>query len=203
MLRPPLLPMWITPRGNVSRDYGGGVRSRLSVIVAASALAAALLSGCTGEPAPVVSTPSFATEDEAFAAAEQTYRNYVDALNQVDLSDPATFEPMYSWTSGDLNAAIRESYSQMHADGWTQSGDASIDSIAILEPGDNGALQLAICLRVADIEVVDRDGNSVVSPDRLPVQSIATLMTSSPSSPTGFKLSAIDGREGEPTCSAS
>ncbi len=96
------------------------MRSRLSVIVAASALAAALLSGCTGEPAPVVSTPSFATEDEAFAAAEQTYRNYVDALNQVDLSDPATFEPVYAWTTGDANARARETFSQMHADGWTQ-----------------------------------------------------------------------------------
>ena len=122
MLRPPLLPMWITPRGGVRRDYGGGVRSRLSVIVAASALAAALLSGCTSEPAPVVSTPSFATEDEAFAAAEQTYRNYVDALNQVDLSDPATFEPVYAWTTGDANAADRETVAQMHADGLGGSG---------------------------------------------------------------------------------
>ncbi len=50
----------------------------------------------------------FASEEEAFAAAEETYRAYVDALNQVDLSDPETFEAVYAWTTGDANADERK-----------------------------------------------------------------------------------------------
>ena len=52
---------------------------------------AVLMSGCAADPSvEPTPTPTFANEDEAFAAAEATYRAYVDALNQVDLADPAT-----------------------------------------------------------------------------------------------------------------
>ena len=68
--------------------------------VTAAALGALLmltLAGCTTpEPTDPTPTPTsaFASEEEAFAAAEATYRAYVDALNEVDLSDPETFEPV-------------------------------------------------------------------------------------------------------------
>ncbi|HOQ22628.1 MAG TPA: hypothetical protein PLN62_09415, partial [Microbacterium sp.] len=63
--------------------------------VGAALLALALVTGCAPEPAPTPTPTGFASDDEAFAAAEATYRAYVDALNAVDLSDPATFEPVY------------------------------------------------------------------------------------------------------------
>ena len=68
------------------------------------ALALGMTTACQPEPAPSPSGPVFANEEEAFAAAEETYRAYVDALNQVDLSDPETFEAVYAWTTGDFNA---------------------------------------------------------------------------------------------------
>ncbi|MET0860918.1 MAG: hypothetical protein ABW091_07810, partial [Microbacterium sp.] len=77
---------------------------RLLPLSVALVLASAALSGCTPQPAPTPTPTGFATEDEAFAAAEETYRAYVDALNQVDLSDPETFEPVYAWTTGEANA---------------------------------------------------------------------------------------------------
>ena len=79
----------------------------ISRVVAASlalALALGLTTGCQPEPRRHPSAPAFANEEEAFAAAEETYRAYVDALNQVDLSDPETFEAVYAWTTGDANA---------------------------------------------------------------------------------------------------
>ncbi len=62
---------------------------------------ATTVSACTPEPAPTPTPTGFASEDEAFRAAEETYRAYVDALNAVDLADPATFEPVFAWTTGD------------------------------------------------------------------------------------------------------
>src|SRR5688572_28357264 len=89
-------------------------------------LTAFVASGCSASPDPAESAPSFATEEEAFAAAEETYRAYVDALNKVDLSDPETFEEVFAWTTGDANAHERETLSGMHADGWTVSGNTQI-----------------------------------------------------------------------------
>ncbi len=96
--------------------------SRVVAVTFALAMVIGMTTACQPEPEPSPSTPVFATEEEAFAAAEETYRAYVDALNQVDLSDPETFEPVYAWTTGDANANERETLSQMHADGWEVTG---------------------------------------------------------------------------------
>ena len=82
--------------------------SRVAAVTIALALAVCVMTGCQPEPEPSPSAPAFATEEEAFAAAEETYREYVDALNQVDLSDPETFEAVYAWTTGDANANERK-----------------------------------------------------------------------------------------------
>ena len=71
---------------------------RVAAATLALALALGMTTACQPEPAPSPSAPVFANEEEAFAAAEETYRAYVDALNQVDLSDPETFEAVYAWT---------------------------------------------------------------------------------------------------------
>jgi hypothetical protein len=131
---------------------------------------ATLLSGCSNPPDPVTSTPAFDTEQQAFAAAEQTYRNYVDALNQVDLSDPATFEEVYRWTTGDANAGARKTFSQMHADGWTVTGRNEFDGFTATEfsASDSASRVVArVCLDVTDVLVIDADGESRVPIDRV------------------------------------
>src|SRR5215207_2167659 len=95
---------------------------RVAALVVAVAVVSATATGCQPEPGPSPSGPLFASEEEAFAAAEETYRAYVDALNQVDLSDPETFEPVYALTTGDANAEARRALTRMHADGWTVEG---------------------------------------------------------------------------------
>src|SRR6188768_3952981 len=88
--------------------------------------------GCFAPPDPEP-TPLFSSEEEAFAAAEATYRAYVDALNQVDLSDPETFEEVYAWTTGEANAGARKSFSQMHADGWIVGGESQVTKVEPIE----------------------------------------------------------------------
>jgi hypothetical protein len=169
-------------------------------LVAALACAALMLGGCDGSPgpSPSTSTPLFADEAEAFAAAEATYRAYIDALNGVDLSDPSTFEPVFALTTGEANAEARESFSQMHADRWQVKGQSTIDGIADLEATITGVptVALAACLNVSDVTVTDSDGNSVVEDSRPDVQSVRVDLTGDARSDTGMVISTLDGYEG-------
>jgi len=158
-----------------------------------------LMSGCTTPPAPVETSPAFSTEEEAFAAAEATYRAYVDALNQVDLSDPGTFEPVFALTTGDARSGLRESFTQMHGDEWNVSGE----SVAtVIEPSDASATEakLAICLDVSRVSVTDSSGASVVDPDRVAVQSMLVNVLFDAGLDGNHQISSFEGREGEPAC---
>jgi hypothetical protein len=167
-------------------------------------LVGAMVTGCSGQPAPEPSTPSaptFATDEEAFAAAEETYRAYVDATNAVDLADPATFASVFTLLTDDAAADARKQYSQMHAEAWRLSGARQVVLVAVREPtSEISVAALNVCLDVSDVEVVDPSGKSVVNTNRPDVQSIAVELTSSAESPTGLLITSIDGRDGEPTC---
>ena len=161
---------------------------------------AALVSGCAADPSvEPTPTPTFANEDEAFAAAEATYRAYVDALNQVDLADPATFEEVYAWTTGSFNADERESLSRMHADGWVVSGDSSINSVQRLSVAD-GSVKIGSCLDVSAIALEDATGASRVTSDRPQVQQTIIEMVPAVDSITGLRILEVAGGTLETPC---
>lgn len=162
------------------------------------------LTGCLApapEPTPTP-TAVFESEEEAFAAAEETYRAYVEALNEVNLDEPSTFEPLFALTTGALNAETRKTFSQMHADGWTVSGPtlAPVVEARVAEPGNLSVLEVAVCQDVSDVAVIDAEGQSVVSPDRPDMQSMLATLVADMDSPTGYLIESIKGREGEPQC---
>ncbi|GAA1671989.1 hypothetical protein [Microbacterium lacus] len=141
-------------------------RSAAVVVALAVTLGA---TACQPEPTPTPTGPAFASEDEAFAAAEETYRAYVDALNQVDLSDPETFEAVYAWTTGEANAGARKSFSEMHAEGWTVSGVSAFDGFtpSAFSPSTPTSIVTAeVCLDVSNVDVTDASGQSVVPESR-------------------------------------
>ena len=140
------------------------------------------------QPTP---TPTFTSEAEAFAAAEATYRAYVDALNQVDLADPETFEAVYAWTTGDFNASERESFSRMHADGWRVGGRSVIQSI---EMGTAPGTSLLACVDVSEVTLVDADGANRVSPERPAQYAMAVQFSPSPTS-TGLTIVDVSAVE--------
>lgn len=156
-------------------------------------LAGAMVAGCSGRSAPEPSAPSapaFGSDDEAFAAAEETYRAYVDALNQVDLSDPATFEPVFAWTTGEAKATEHKSLSQMHADGWNVSGETAILKWVPEEHQASalGAVVAIACTDISTIALVDGAGTSVVSPDRPDRNALRLTFDVAPKSATGLSL---------------
>jgi hypothetical protein len=180
--------------------------SRLAILTVASCSAVALLVGCTSgtQPRPTP-TPTLATEKEAFAAAESTYRAYVSALNDVDLSDPKTFEPVFAWTTGDANAQDRKSFSQMHADGWVVDGTTKISLMLPSRTRPRATSRglswtMATCLDVSDVRLTDREGAEVPDPDHVEVQSMEVTFVPSADTTTKLRISVFAGREGEPSC---
>ncbi|HWM15866.1 MAG TPA: hypothetical protein VNP97_04695 [Microbacterium sp.] len=174
---------------------------RVAAVALALALVIGVATGCQPQPEPSVSAPAFTTEEEAFAAAEETYSAYVDALNQVDLSDPETFEAVYAWTTGDLNATDRKGLSNYHADDVTVSGDSVVILVEPLTFDQAAAsIELAACLDVSQVEVVDTEGTSLVDPDRIAVQSLLVTLDRDEDSPTQLLVASIGPREGGPLC---
>ncbi|MGN8551860.1 UNVERIFIED_CONTAM: hypothetical protein OHV15_04660 [Microbacterium sp. SLM126] len=161
---------------------------------------AVALAGCTPAPPEAEPTPTFSSEAEAFAAAEATYREYVKALNAVDLSDPETFEGVYAWTTGDLNASDRKGLSGYHAVGASVSGQSEIRSAAPATGATLNDIQLAVCLDVSEVRVVDSSGASLVDDDRTDVQSLTVIFAEAPASPTRLVLESIGPRDGGPNC---
>lgn len=160
--------------------------------------AVALVPACAAEPGP--EPTGFATEDQAFEAARETYEAYVDALNDADPADPATLERMYSWLSQDALAAARVEFTQMSADGWQKSGDATIRSISpVSYESDSSRVVSEVCLDVSGVDVVDPVGVSVIADDRLDLQPMTLEFHESQSS-TGLSIALIVGREADPKC---
>jgi hypothetical protein len=177
--------------------------SRVAAATVAVAMVILVASGCQPEPAPSPSAAAFATEAEAFAAAEETYRAYVDALNQVDLSDPETFEAVYAWTTGELNSSDRKNFSAWHADGYSKSGDARVGSVVGSRVRSVGGpapeVDLDACYDVSDVTVVDSAGISVISPDRPDVQKLKISLVAA-DTPTQLALQSIAGSESDLSC---
>ncbi len=169
---------------------------RSGVVFTGVVLLTALLAGCAGTPAPEPSTSASLSDEEAFAVAEETYRAYVDALNEVDLADPATFEPVYALTTGELNAQDRESFSTWYAEGFTLTGEAGIRQVSLGSldrSGNDLIVDLNVCYDVTAVDVLRPDGSSVVDPGRPDIQ---PLQISEKVDSSGALISHISPAEG-------
>lgn len=123
------------------------------------------VAGCA-PPAPSPSTTTmFTSEDEAFTAAEETYRGYIAAFNAVDLSKPETFEPVFAFTTASYSANERKQLSEMHAEGYIRGGDIAIVLFDPLTATDETVTARA-CTDASRTTFTDADGVSLVPPDR-------------------------------------
>ncbi|MGN7947608.1 hypothetical protein ACTJKH_02565 [Microbacterium sp. 22215] len=131
-------------------------------------LGTAQLVGCAPEPAPAPSpTPAFASEDEAFAAAEEVYRAYNDAGNarraESRDADPQRYLTGVALES-DLDAERYFEEHHLHI-----LGEAMIDGFR----GESANLSdspievvARVCINVKNTRVVDDKGDDVTPADR-------------------------------------
>jgi hypothetical protein len=72
---------------------------------------------------------------------------------------------VYAWLIGDALAGSKESFSRMHAEKLSVSGDSSVPRV---EPRVAGREEVVVdaCLDVSDVKLVNASGQSVVSQSR-------------------------------------
>lgn len=145
-------------------------------------------------------TPSPADSDAAaFAAAEETYRAYVEALNAVDLADPSTFEPVYALTTGEILESDRKALSGYNASGVTMSGRTEVKEV-VPHSVDGDVAELYVCIDVSSVTLTNADGESMVPPDREPIQAMLVTAERDPQLDTGALLIDVVSTLEGPTC---
>lgn len=153
----------------------------LRAVAASAALAASLLllSGCLApapDPTPTP-TAAFASEEEAFAAAEQTYRAYIDADN-ARRSNPNSVPDPQSFLVGqaledDIDATT--SFDQL---GLRLIGDTEIRVIDFVASNPVlGDVQIDACIDATQTKVLDSSGKDVTKSDRDPLVTLRVDMT--------------------------
>lgn len=181
--------------------YRWGMGRRGHVLWSTAILVTACVVGCAPQsapsPSPSGTASPFSSDAEAFAAAEATYRAYVDALNQVDLAKPDTFEAVYELTNGDANEKARAEFSSLQAQGLVVGGSTRVASVEASAASTVDEVQLLVCADVSQVTLTDANGQSKVSPDRPPVQPLTVRVLTGLRTPL---ITNISGREGPPLC---
>lgn len=154
------------------------IRRRTPLVLALLSAGALALSGCGGAPEPVETTPLFASEDEAFAAAEETYRAYVDAVN----SDRDNLEPAVSPRDYLTGAALQvdiETRSQLNQAGLSVRGASHLVRFEGLSASGD-LVRALVCLDAADTWVLDRAGTDVTPANRVLITALEVAFVRSP-----------------------
>jgi hypothetical protein len=146
--------------------------SRVVRTVAATLAACALTLGataCSPEPAatPSASATGFTDEAEAFAAAEATYRAYVDAVNERRRDPESTPDPQSFLTGAALEEEIA-TQRELKSRNLTIKGDSAVLSISLKEVTE-AEVTLLVCLDASEGRVFDSSGSDVTPSNRTEV----------------------------------
>lgn len=151
------------------RGYRGRMitRTRPVVALALSLVALGLLSGCAPQPEPEPTpTAVFASEEEAFKAAEETYRAYSSALNKLNFQELETLEPLAELTTSEYFAQERKSVIEMRAEGIVRGGSAHIEWFAPERYVAGESVTARSCVDNRGTTFVDANGESIVPETR-------------------------------------
>ena len=161
--------------------------------IAAAVVAVSVgLAGCTPAPAPKPTpTPLFASKAEAFKAAEQVYRDYVDAANAQQNGNPDA-DPQQFLAGTALDEDI-DSVRQFDESGLRVTGTSIIRSFRaqLYDPQSNEVEGLA-CLDVSRSRVVNAAGADVTPASRPAWVGLSVHMSPRKS---GLKIVSIDSND--------
>jgi hypothetical protein len=134
-----------------------------------------VLSGCgTSDPLPTLpptpsSTPVFASEEEALAAAEDAYAAYsevADAVANSGGSEPERLAPFVTeeQLQNELESAAFYQENEIHSVG--SPTVISFELQQYFEAADGAEVVAYVCLDVSRVSVLDADGHDVTPLDR-------------------------------------
>lgn len=143
-------------------------------------IALGLLAACTpaAEPEPEpTKTALFASDEEAFAAAEETYRAYTDASNAAERGETEA-DPQDYLIGSALEGAI-DAHRALEEAGLRLDGDVSLSKFLPLKesirPGRE-QLSAIVCLDLTAARTVNSQGEDVTPADRPDVIAASVTM---------------------------
>lgn len=146
--------------------------------LSAGALALGALSGCAPSPEPSpTKTALFASDEEAFAAAEETYRAYTEASNARRNGDQSV-DPQDFLTGEALESHI-DSLRALDEAGLRVVGDVSVVDFRPMSDSvrrDGQSLSAVVCLDLANARTLNSDGDDVTPSDRPQVIALGASM---------------------------
>ncbi|MFJ4225341.1 hypothetical protein [Microbacterium sp. NPDC089695] len=138
------------------------------------------LAGCAASPAPTPTpTPAFASDEEAFAAAEEVYRAYNDAGNARNAGEPEP-NPQDFLVGNALEGDI-EGVRLLEEGQLTVDGEVKVDSVALEEApvrSQQTKVVVLVCLDVSQVRLMDANGNDVTPRGRADVVAQEVTFTS-------------------------
>ena len=134
-----------------------------SLPLVALAVGSGALIGCSPTPEPTPTpTPVFASEEEAFAAAEETYRAYNDAGN-------STGDGMDFLTGAALEGELGTTR-YLEENDLTLEGASSIESFTGIDTEvefSTVVVKARVCVDVSNVVVLNASGDDVTPTDRV------------------------------------
>jgi len=159
--------------------YGVGMRSPLWRVGAALAVVSAALvfGGCAAED-PIVrpspdpsSTPLFASDEEALAAAEEAYGRYQAVEDEVFADGGANSERINDVAVRDALEAAKLGFDELSSRGYKGLGRTQFDSFELQQQsssiGFEDVVIAYVCLDFSEADIVDQQNVSILRPDRL------------------------------------
>ena len=96
-------------------------------------------------------------ETRAPATAEEVYRSYIDASNEIDLGDPETFEPLAEFTSPRFYATSVASLTAMSVTGQGLGGRMKVESFRVSSVRPDLSVEARTCLEVSEFPTAAPD----------------------------------------------
>jgi hypothetical protein len=141
-----------------------------------SALVVLAIAGCTPAkspvlPAPVPSTtPLFASDEEALAAAEEAYGAYLAVLDEIYADGGAHPERLSEVASADVVDRESQSFSELENSGNIGSGARTFDSVSLQSSDLNAETgwfaTVYLCQDYSQTDLLDTNGESIISDGR-------------------------------------
>ncbi|MEV4667703.1 hypothetical protein [Microbacterium sp. LWO12-1.2] len=159
------------------------------------ALSAVGILGCSPTPEPEPTpTPAFASEEEAFAAAEETYRAYNDALN-AERAGTSPSIPSHDFLAGEVLRAEVANETKLREDGIRIEGSTTVSAIQGLDAdlvSPVGEVLSRVCLDITDARAIDTTGVDVTAEGRSDIYAVDVRFAGGPQSLliTDFEITA-------------
>jgi hypothetical protein len=156
------------------------------------------------DPEPTT-TPVFASDEEALAAAEEAYAAYFEVSDAILNEGGIGPERLQVVASSSMYQIQLAGYNQAREGGLRSIGFTVVDSVGLqhydtMSVDGKGIVTVYACIDVSSVDLVDATGASVVSPLRPNRTSVEATFDIDPESPNRIVLSAEEPWDGSSVC---